>query len=221
MISIRTRSGRTGFFALAVLCLVISASSALAQDQKPAAADKNTDDTNLETNLETQLYILVGTSQEVTDAKLPAMLDPVIKDLHALLPFKNYRLTGTLINRVRSGGGISLRWIGGPLLEKAAATNRTPTFSDFSVAVMKFVEEGGGRGKIRMQRFRFNSRIPIETTGAVAANGVAAPVINYETTGLDTDLSVREGEPVIVGTLNAGPSGDAIILVVSARRATK
>jgi len=28
------------------------------------------------------------------------------------------------------------------------------------------------------------------------------------------DISMREGEPVVVGTLNIGPSGDAIILVV-------
>jgi hypothetical protein len=32
---------------------------------------------------------------------------------------------------------------------------------------------------------------------------------------------MREGEPVIVGTLNVGPSGDAIILVVSAKRTPK
>jgi hypothetical protein len=32
---------------------------------------------------------------------------------------------------------------------------------------------------------------------------------------------MREGEPVVVGTLNVGPSGDAIILVVSAKRTTK
>jgi hypothetical protein len=32
---------------------------------------------------------------------------------------------------------------------------------------------------------------------------------------------MREGEAVIVGTLNVGPSGDAIILVISARRTMK
>jgi hypothetical protein len=32
---------------------------------------------------------------------------------------------------------------------------------------------------------------------------------------------MREGEEVIVGTLNIGPSGDALILVVSAKRTQK
>ena len=50
---------------------------------------------------------------------------------------------------------------------------------------------------------------------------LSVPTINYEPTGVSTDVSMREGEPVIVGTLNIGPSGDAIILVVSAKRTSK
>jgi hypothetical protein len=72
-----------------------------------------------------------------------------------------------------------------------------------------------------MDGFKFGSRIPIQTYAAVAANGNATPTISYESTGLNTDISMREGQPVIVGTLNVGPSGDAIILVVSARRSEK
>ncbi len=48
-----------------------------------------------------------------------------------------------------------------------------------------------------------------------------ATVVNYESTGLNTDISMREGEPVVVGTLHVGPSGDAIILVMSAKRSNK
>ena len=54
----------------------------------------------------------------------------------------------------------------------------------------------------------------------MAVNG-GVPATNYENTGLSTDISIREGEPVVVGTLNVGPSGDAIILVVAARRTTR
>src|SRR6185295_3811773 len=45
-----------------------------------------------ETNLDTQLYLLVATNQDVDDAKLPSALDPVVKQLRSSLPFKNYRL---------------------------------------------------------------------------------------------------------------------------------
>ena len=69
-----------------------------------------------------------------------------------------------------------------------------------------------------MEGFGFGARIPIQTASTVASNAPSAPIFNYEPTGLNTDISMREGEPVVVGTLNIGPSGDAIILVMSARR---
>ena len=52
-----------------------------------------------------------------------------------------------------------------------------------------------------------------------ASTGTGFPVINYESIGIRTDLTMREGSIVIAGTLNVGPSGDAIVVVVSARRA--
>jgi hypothetical protein len=152
---------------------------------------------------------------------LPASLNPVVAQLRVSLPFKNYRLAATLINRVKNDGRLSLQWVGGPLLPSAAASANTPSFNEFKVNTVKLTTNTGGRDMVRMEGFRFGARIPIQTGTAVASNGPAAPIINYENTGLNTDISMREGEPVIVGTLNVGPSGDAIILVISAKRSSK
>ncbi len=173
-----------------------------------------------ETNLDTQLHLLIASHQDSADAKLPASLDPVLKQLRASLPFKNYRLAATLVNRVRNEGRLSLQWAGGPLVSSAAATASTPGFNEFKVNTIKFVTDTEGRKIVRMEGFRFGARIPIQTGIAIASNAPSVPVINYENTGLNTDISMREGEPVIVGTMNVGPSGEAIIVVVSARRST-
>jgi len=197
--------------ALAIYFLFLAASPALAQsDTKPVqpAAD--------ETNLDTQLYLIVGSNQESETSPLPAVLGPVVKHLHETLSFKSYRLAATLINRVKNEGRLSLRWVGGPLALGTVST--TPSFGEFKVDSVKLVTDNNGRIAVRMQNFSFGGRIPIQTSSAVAANPPAAPVFNYESTGLNTDISMREGEPVVVGTLNIGPSGDAIILVVSAKR---
>ncbi len=174
-----------------------------------------------ETDLDTQLYLLVATNQEIDDAKIPAGLDQVIKQLRSSLPFKNYKVMTTLVNRVKNEGRLSLKWIGGPLPASAAASPNTPSFNEFKVNSVKFVTDASGRQLVKMDGFVFGSRIPIVTGTAIASNGPAAPIINYEQTGLNTDISIREGEPVVVGTLNVGPSGDAIILVMSAKRANK
>lgn len=192
---------------------VLAQSVASGSSQEAKGAD--------ETNLDTQLYLLVATNQEIDDAKLPASLDLVVKQLRSSLPFKNYKLMTTLVNRVKNEGRLSLKWIGGPLPASAAASPNTPSFNEFKVNNVKLITDSGGRQLVRMDGFVFGARIPIVTGTAIASNGPAAPIINYEQTGLNTDISIREGEPVVVGTLNVGPSGDAIILVMSAKRANK
>ena len=195
--------------------LTISVTTAKAQQTPVQPMDS-------EANLDTQLYLIVGTNQDIDDARLPATLDTVIKQLRASLPFKNYRLAATLVNRVRNEGRLDLRWIGGPFATPSGTASReTPSFSEFKIGVVKLVRNAEGQSVVQMQRFSFGARIPIVTGTNVAQTGTGFPVINYDNTGLNTDISLREGEPVVVGTLNAGPSGDAIILVVSAKRTNR
>jgi hypothetical protein len=196
---------------LLVLCLALTALSAQAQTTPTSPTD--------ESNLDTQLYIIVGTNQDVPDPKLPALLGPVVQQLRDTLPFKNYRLAATLINRVKNNGRLDLSWIGGPFASVGAATATTPSFSTFRLRELKLVRTDQGQ-VVQMLGFYFGARIPIQTNPVVAAAG-GFPSLSYESTGVATDISMKEGEPVIVGTLNIGPSGDALILVASAKRTAK
>ena len=202
--------------------VLISDGQVLAQTssttQQSSQADKND-----ETNLETQLYLLVGTNQGADDAKMPAPLDSVIRQLRASLPFNNYRLAATLINRVKNEGRLSLRW---QMTASVAAPSGTltPTFNEFRLNGVKLVQGASGQQWVRVDGFAFGTRVPIQTAmpGTPGTfNAQAAPMINYESAGLNTDFSMREGEAVIVGTLNMGTSGDATILVMSVRRTLK
>jgi hypothetical protein len=91
------------------------------------------------------------------------------------------------------------------------------------MALVRMVTDESGRPLVRMEDFRFGSRVPIITAQITTANAsmnpTAFPSISYESVGLRTDISMAEGKPIIAGTLNVGPSGDAIIVVISARRA--
>ena len=199
------------FLTLLLLVLLVAASRSVQAQAAQDPAD--------EANLETQLFLIVGTNQDVDDSKLPAALEPVVKQLRAALPFKNYRLAATLINRVKNQGRLDLSWIGGPLASPTgAASNVTPSFSQFKVREVKLIRNNENQPMVQMLGFNFGARVPIQTPGAIAANGAVAPSVAYEQTGVSTDISMRESEPVIVGTLNIGPSGDALILVVSAKR---
>ena len=194
---------------LLALCLMAAGVSVYAQDPIDDA------------NLETQLFLILGTNQDVDDTKMPASVEPIMKQLRATLPFKNYRLAATLINRVKNEGRLELSWIDGPLAgPTGAASNVTPSFNQFKVRQVKLVRNNENQQIVQMLGFNFGARIPIQTPSAVATAG-GFPTVAYESTGVSTDISMRESEPVIVGTLNVGPSGDAIILVVSAKRAPR
>lgn len=213
------------FLSVVLLALCLLAAVAYAQAQETNTAQTSTKQVEAkddETNLETQLYLIVGTNSDAGDSNLPAALDTVVKQLRASLPFKNYRLTATMINRVKNEGRLELRWIGGPMtLAAGPAPVLNPSFSNFHIRQVRLVQANDGQPRVQLQGFNFGARVPIQVSGAIAANGAVAPTINYEPTGIATDVSMREGEPVIIGTLNIGPSGDAIILVVSAKRTTK
>jgi hypothetical protein len=216
----------TILFSLLFAGLTLISQQALAQNSKAGITDGLSDASQSEkkdddTNLDTQLYLLVATNQAVDDTKLPAALDSVLRQLRTSLLFKNYRLAATLINRVKNDGRLNLKWIGGPLIVSTAASTSTPSFNEFKVNTVRVITDAGGQQIVRMEGFGFGARIPIQTATAVASNGPTAPILSYESTGLNTDISMREGEAVIVGTLNVGPSGDAIILVISARRTMK
>ncbi len=208
---------RRVFGTILLTCLVMVLAMSSSVFAQSAQSDKKDDDTNLDT----QLYLVIGTNQDVDSTKVPQALESVIRQLRASLPFKNYRLAATLINRVKNDGRLNLQWIGGPLLGTAVASSSTPSFNEFRINTVKLVTDGEGHDIVRMEGFKFGAKIPIQTGTALASNSPSAPIINYEPTGLNTDISMREGEPVVVGTLNVGPSGDAIILVMSARRSAK
>jgi hypothetical protein len=212
---------------LLVCALIICAGAqvALAQESSTPQKSVNALAREDETNLDTQLYLILATNRETEEGKIPAVLQPVVTRLRENLAFKHYSLAASFLNRVRHNGHLEMLWVGGPLLAPASSPMGNPSFNEFTAGRVRLEKDANGREVIQMIDFRFGSRVPIitaqpGTTNASTNLAGGFPVINYQQIGLRTDISMTEGTPVIAGTLNVGPSGDAIIVVVSARRAT-
>ncbi len=205
----------------ALCCLLVNMAvpAVMAQDanqSQRAVAERARED---QTNFDLELYLVrASSSQRDGEEQLPPALQPVLKQLRTTLPFKNYSLASTLVNRLGNHGSLSLSWVGGPLTAQTTSLASLPSFSEFLIGRVT-VLDGFGGSLVQLQRFTFGARIPVQTGTNIASSGTnSAPVWAYEQTGITTDITVRVDQPAVVGTLNVGPSGDALIVIISARR---
>jgi len=210
-------------FVFAVLFAGLAICSAqIAQAQTSDQATRATTSRDDDINLDTQLYLIFATNREIEDVRMPAALESATKRLHEALSFKHFNLAASFLNRVKNHGRLDVSWVGGPFLASANPSTGNPSFNQFFLGDVTLATDERGQAVVRMHEFRFGSRVPVVTSQATvtsaSTNAASFPVINYEPIGLRTDISMREGDPVIAGTLNVGPSGDAIVVVIAARR---
>lgn len=160
-------------------------------------------------NLDVEIYLLAASDETSEGGRVPNSLAPVVKQLRATLPFASYRLSATMMNRTKNGGRLEVSGVGATPFAKLVTP--APLFSEYSISSVKLKADATGQSVVEISDFRFGARIPIQM-GANTSN------IQYQNTGIKTEFSMREGEPVIVGTLNVGQAGEAFILVVAAKR---
>ena len=210
-------------FILILLCAVAFTAAPIVPGQEASTARTPARDDDV--NLDTQLYLILATNREVDEGKIPAALDPIVKRLRETLLFKHYTVAGTFLNRVKNNAKLEVSWVGSPFMFPASATVsalNNPSFNNFGASVL-LATDANGNDIVRMSELRFGAQVPIIigqiTTSNASLGNAPINQVNYQNIGLRTDVSMREGSPVIAGTLNVGPQGDAIVVVVSARRA--
>jgi hypothetical protein len=201
-----------------ILLLAYGASLAQAQEKKAlAAATLSGAPADENANLEIEIYLLAAADASSEGGRLPSQLEPVVRQLRSSLPFASYRLSATMLNRMKNGGRLNVKGVGVTPFSKIVAP--APLFSEYSVNTVTMKTDAAGQSIVELVGFRFGAKIPIQTSSPAAEKGASVPTIQYENTGIFTDFSMREGEPVVVGTLNVGQPGEAFILVVAAKRA--
>lgn len=171
-----------------------------------------------ETNFEVQTYVLITAESAEGASKVPKALDGVVRQLKSMLPPAEYRLAATFVNRVKDDGGFDVKSAGASPFGPARADPLTPSIFQLSLSV-KSLDDASGARYVRVQPFRLGLKIPIQTSSVFGDKpGQGYPVIQYEDTGLNTQMSVREGEPTLVGTLNTSRPGQLFVIVLTVTR---
>jgi hypothetical protein len=210
----RTRGGGGALLAaLAFALLLAGRGTATAQDEGGAARGQGA---RPEINYEVQLYLLVTAEGTTTEgaAKLPQALDGVVRQLKSSLPPADYRLAATFINRVKSGGSFEANSVGGSAPTGSPQGVPMPAYYQFAFTDVRAADGPQSEGSVNVRQLRFSIRLPTQVADRPG-------VIQFQETGLNTQMSVREGEPTLVSTLNSSSAGRFFALVITIKRAVK
>ena len=213
------RTSRAPSLMPAALALVLVMAGA-ARAQESEAAPRPQPAPRADVNHEVQLHVLVTAEGAEGAPRVPQSLDAIVRQLKAGLPPSDYRLAATFINRVRDSGTIEVRSAGGPAPEPGRPQAMTPPLT-FQIVLsgVRLSEPAAGPQSVGIHQFRLGMRAPVQTTNVTGEKGGSYPVAHYEELGVTTQLSVREGEPTLVGTLSAGRPNQLYAIVLTVRRA--
>ena len=205
--------------ALALVFVVAGGGAFAARAQDAGDAPRPQPAPRADLNHEVQMHVLV-TAEGVEGApRVPQSLDGIVRQLKSALPPSDYRLAATFINRVRDGGTLEFKSAGAAAAEPGRP-QPPPLFFQFVLAGIKLLEPASsGAPSVNVQQFRLGMRVPIQTASVAGEKGGSYPVIQYEDVGLTTQLSVREGEPTLVGMLNSSRPSQLFVVVITIKRA--
>lgn len=157
-------------------------------------------------NVEVTVYLLNASEQAVSSQGVPADLQGVIDQLKGVFPYKGFRLSESMVVRVRDGQGGSVSGIA------PATSEGYKIFYNFEFRSANITEGAEGRA-IRLNHLKLGAKVPLVLPGP--AEKVSN--VQYQNTGIETDVDVREGKKVVVGKANTDGSSGAMILVVTAK----
>ena len=153
-------------------------------------------------------YILDAVAQPGAQTSVPAELESVVTQLKRTFSYTAYRLSDTLIARVRDGAGVQVEALG------SGGPNPPARRTHALRASRAAITARDGASVVSLKKLRFLVQIPVPT----GPPGSEAKAYQYKDVGVETeDLDLREGQKVVVGKTGVGDGGDALILVLTAK----
>jgi hypothetical protein len=163
-------------------------------------------------SLECQLHLLSASMNDSEKSQLSKNLEPVVAQLRSTLKFTNYRYISSTLNRVSDGGSVESNGLTGTLFPTPSgvlSTPENPTFYQYALKGIKLLQDSSGKDTIQINQFKFGASVPIK----IANNN-----LQYKDMGIQTPLTLREGEMAAVGTVNISGADEAIIVIISVKK---
>jgi hypothetical protein len=147
-------------------------------------------------NIEITLQLIQGLNKEGAGGDIPADLEATVRQLRTAFPYKSYRVLDTEITRGRNASRTEASGML-PGEESSYTFNYTP-----------HVNPGTAPRSVHLEKLRFDIRFKFFTDAAKT---------NFQllSTGIATEIDVREGQKTVVAKSNIAGTEDTIFLIVT------
>ena len=171
-------------------------------------------------NIELVIYVVGGSMEPIpgiSDAG-SEKLEPVYKQLRAVFPYKNYQLLNTML--MRSGQNSEAGTSG-----MMRALQASPDFDrpgSYAIHYGSATVSGDTSSSIHFARFKFEAQIPYITgslnqKGKDGSGSYASTQFQQARIEIETNVDLREGQKVVIGTSNVEMANATLFLIVTAR----
>ena len=167
-------------------------------------------------NADFTFYVLGASEEEGNGGPIPSNLQRTVDQIKSAFPYRSYQLLETAVARARIG---SMTQIAGTLQPFRSQDPRLeghiPTYTLWFL--LASIENSGSQNTFRIQRFRFEGRVPIATTPPPkGATPSATTPAQYLNSSIQADFDISSNQQVVIG--KAGVAGNsAVFLIVEAK----
>jgi hypothetical protein len=184
-------------------------------NQNAAKSEPKRDTAEKRVGLDVSLHLLVAGNGTPQGGKVPSLLDSVAKEIRNTLNVNSVGLATTLLHRVETFSGLSVKGIGTSSLASPTSNPQTlPTFYDYNINQVLLRDETGTQNIFRINRFTFAMRFPIY----LSPKAESSQSVSYESIAISTSATLKENEPTILGTTNLGRPDETLIVVMTIKR---
>jgi hypothetical protein len=160
-------------------------------------------------SVEFRVHMLVASNDDATAnryAPYPAELSAVVKQLQSTLGYKNYSLMGSQVVRGKEGNiNANNRGVADLRMPSDTGAGKSPVFYNYTILSVA-LDNAGGRPRIQVGEFVMNMNVPLV---------VSSDKITYQDVGFKSPVSLRDGEPAVVGTTSIADKSVVVILTAS------
>ena len=161
-------------------------------------------------DIELIVYLIGGSnSSAATSDSNPAAIQPVIKQLSAIFPYKSYDLVTTTLLRSQQGKSAHTSGIMNYKLSPEVSQHAATYGINYDSAS---VSSDRSKAVIHLEGFRFNAKMGI--AASTIPNTTQYHIVDI---GTKSDVDLREWQKVVIGKTDVASDGSAIFIVLTAK----